>query len=226
MRRTVALLVFCTAVTIAANSQVSTTLSAVDNISLTSLTLEPVYVKGGRLSAATLTLDTPAPPGGMSVDLSSDHQDVGHPPLFVFVPGGETAASFVVRTVPVKDETTITITATAGWSQVSGILTVGTTMTHDGVFLSWTPSTGYGVTEQQIFRGTESGFEDYDNPLADIQDNITNSYLDTTAQSGMTYYYTMKACNAIACSIPSNEASNMDTGGSLVPRATIREERQ
>ena len=97
------------------------------NVTLTSLTFKPSYVKGGRLSAGTLTLSAAAPPGGVTVALSSDHPGVAHPPAFVFVPGNASSVQFAVNTLPVKSNTTVTITATAGGSQVSGTLMVGTT---------------------------------------------------------------------------------------------------
>ncbi len=99
----------------------------VANVMLTSLTLKPSYVRGGQLSAGTLTLSAAAPPGGVTVALSSDHPGVAHPPSFVFVPGGKSSAQFAVNTYPVKSNATVTITATAGASHVSGTLTVGTT---------------------------------------------------------------------------------------------------
>jgi len=61
------------------------------------------------------------------VGLSSDHPSVAHPPSFVIVPGGKTSVIFGVNTFPVKTSTLVTITATAGSSQISGTLTVGTT---------------------------------------------------------------------------------------------------
>ena len=97
------------------------------NVTLTSLTFEPNYVRGGKISAGTLTLNAPAPPGGVTVALGSDHPGVAHPPSFVFVPGGQSSVGFAVNTFPVKSNTTVTITATAGASQVGGTLTVGTT---------------------------------------------------------------------------------------------------
>ena len=99
----------------------------VAQVTLTSLTFKPSYVKGGQLSAATLTLSAPAPDGGVTVGLSSDHPSVAHPPSFVIVPGGKSSVIFGVNTFPVKSNTTVMITATAGSSQVSGTLTVGTT---------------------------------------------------------------------------------------------------
>jgi uncharacterized repeat protein (TIGR03803 family) len=100
----------------------------VANITLTSLTFKPTYVQGGQLSAGTLTLNAAAPPGGVSVALSSDNPDVAHVPSFVFVPGGKSSMQFAVYTLPVKSNTTVTITATAGSSHVSGALMVGTSL--------------------------------------------------------------------------------------------------
>ena len=99
---------------------------AADQVTLTSLTFSPSYVKGGRLSAGTVTLSAPAPPGGVGVAITNDHPGVVHPQLPVVVPGGKTSVSFTVNTFPVKMNTTVTIMATAGASQVSGTLTVGT----------------------------------------------------------------------------------------------------
>ena len=96
------------------------------NVMLTSLTFKPTYVRGGQVSAGTLTLNAPAPPGGITVALSSDHPGVAHPPSFVFIPGGKSSLSFAVNTFPVKSNTAVSITATAGSSQVSGPLSVGT----------------------------------------------------------------------------------------------------
>jgi len=97
------------------------------SVTLTSVSFKPSYVRGGQLSAGTLTLNAPAPPGGVTVALSSDHPGVAHPPSFVFVPGGQSSVGFAVNTFPVKSNTTVTITAAAGASQVNGTLTVGTT---------------------------------------------------------------------------------------------------
>ena len=113
-------------VTMAAAKNVTTNFAAA-NITLTSLIFKPSYVKGGRLSTGTLTLSGPAPSGGVAIALSSDHPEVAHPPSFVFVPGNQSSAEFAVKTLPVKSNTTVSIIATAGNSQVSGTLTVGTT---------------------------------------------------------------------------------------------------
>jgi len=114
-------------VTITSAKNVTATFSSVGNISLTALTFKPTFVRGGQLSAGTLTLNAPAPPGGLTVALSSNHPGVAHPPPFVFVPANKMSVQFAVNTYPVKSNTTVTITATSGSSHVNGTLTVGTT---------------------------------------------------------------------------------------------------
>jgi len=113
-------------VTMTSAKNVPATFDSVSDIGLTSLSLKPTHVRGGQLSAGTLTLSGPAPPGGLGVALGSDHPGVAHPPSFVIVPANKTSVQFAVNTFPVKSDTTVTITATAGASQVSGTLTVGT----------------------------------------------------------------------------------------------------
>jgi hypothetical protein len=113
--------------TVSSARNVTATFTSVNNLILTSLTFKPSYVKGGQLSAGTLTLNGSAPPGGLGVALSSNHPGVAHSPSFVMVPGGKSSVQFAVNTFPVKTNTTVTITATAGTSHISGTLTVGTT---------------------------------------------------------------------------------------------------
>ena len=114
-------------VTVSSARNVTATFASVNNIILTALTFKPSYVKGGELSAGTLTMNVSAPSGGLAIALSSDHPGVAHPPAFVFVPGGQKSVQFAVETLPVKSNTVVTITATESLSHVSGTLTVGTT---------------------------------------------------------------------------------------------------
>jgi hypothetical protein len=90
-----------------------------------SLKLNPTVVKGGKLSAATVSLGAPAPAGGLGVAIATNSMVV-HPPALVVVPGGQTAVSFAVRTFPVRKRMVATITALANSSQVSADLTVDT----------------------------------------------------------------------------------------------------
>ena len=89
----------------------------------TSLTLSPTSVSGGSLSTGTVTLSTPAPMGGVAVDLSSNFSFVTVPGS-VIVTGGSTQASFTVSTSPVSSTSPATITATVGGSSATATLTV------------------------------------------------------------------------------------------------------
>ncbi len=113
-------------VTMASAKEVAATFDVCSD-TLVSVSFKPAYVKGGQLSAGTLTLFEPAPPGGLGVALSSTNSGVAHPPAFVMVPGGKSSVQFAVRTFPVKSSTPVTITATTSTSWVNGQLTVGTT---------------------------------------------------------------------------------------------------
>jgi uncharacterized repeat protein (TIGR03803 family) len=99
----------------------------VANVGLTSLVLNPSSVKGGNISIATITLNAPAPPGGLGVGVTSDHPLVVHPPPLVTVPGGMSSFSFAVRTSVVRSTTVANVTASANASQVSATLTVSPT---------------------------------------------------------------------------------------------------
>ncbi len=103
----------------------------ISNVGLTSLVLNPSTVKGGNISIATITLNAPAPEGGLGVAVTSDQPLVVHPPSYVIVPGGRSSFSFAVRTTPVRGTTVANVTATANGSQVNATLTV--TPTYEGL---------------------------------------------------------------------------------------------
>ncbi len=113
----------CT-LTVSSPRQVKATFD-IAQVPLTSLKLNPTVVKGGKLSAATVSLVAPAPPGGLGIAIMTDSM-VAHPPALVVVPGGKTAVGFAVRTFPVHKRMVATITASANSSQVSADLTVDT----------------------------------------------------------------------------------------------------
>jgi len=74
-----------------------------------------------------------------------------------------------------------------------------------GVLLSWTaPSSngGSAITGYQIFRSTTAGGEVFLVSVGNV-----GRYKDTTATSGVTYFYWVEAVNAVGASAHSNEAS-------------------
>lgn len=115
---------FCS-LTLAGPASVTATFKVAD-VTLTSLVFTPSSVKGGNISVATITLNQPAPPGGVAVSLTTDKPLVVHPPSQVVIPGDSNSYSFAVRTSVVRMTTVAGVTAWAGSSQVSATLTVTT----------------------------------------------------------------------------------------------------
>lgn len=77
------------------------------------------------------------------------------------------------------------------------------TTEDNAVALDWTGATD--ATSYNVYRGTSAGGES-GTPLAT---GITSqSYTDTTASNGTTYYYTVSAVNSLGASSQSNEASS------------------
>ncbi len=78
--------------------------------------------------------------------------------------------------------------------------------------LSWTVSSSNDVTQQRIYRSTTSGSGYV--LLASINNNSTNSYVDTSVTNGTTYYYVIRAFDGTSESVNSNQ-------GSATPSASI-----
>jgi fibronectin type 3 domain-containing protein len=73
-----------------------------------------------------------------------------------------------------------------------------------GVCLKWTASTTSGVT-YSVFRATTTGTENYAAPLA--SGLTATAYMDSTATTAATYFYTVTAVEGGLLSTPSNEVS-------------------
>jgi hypothetical protein len=91
---------------------------------LESLTLDPNTVVGGNPSTGTVSLNAPAPSGGLQVQLSSSHPNVASVPPSVTIPAGQRSAIFTVNTQAVASQTQVTITATLNGRSRSATLTV------------------------------------------------------------------------------------------------------
>lgn len=84
--------------------------------------MSPSTVEGGQANATgTVRLTSAAPDGGVTVTLTSDNIAVATVPSSVTVASGSTANTFVVTTLTVSDNKTVTITAT-----YSGVTKTGT----------------------------------------------------------------------------------------------------
>jgi hypothetical protein len=92
--------------------------------SLTSLSLSPTSVEGGKTSVGTVSIDAPAPAAGVTVALASGNTAHATVPPSVTVAGGSTSASFTVSTTTVSSTQSVTISATSGGATKSATLTV------------------------------------------------------------------------------------------------------
>lgn len=88
-----------------------------------SVTLSPTSVAGGRTSIATITIEAPAPAGGVVVDLSSSIADATVP-ANVIIPAGALKAAVTVTTLPVAANVSAAIRATLNGVTRSGTLVI------------------------------------------------------------------------------------------------------
>lgn len=110
--------------TASAGGVIRTATLTIAPLDLLSVTLTPPVVIGGNSSLLTVTLNGPAPPGGVLVSLSSTNMtDVILPP-YLIVAAGKTSASTIIPTQPVSVETTVDITASYGGTTKTVTLTI------------------------------------------------------------------------------------------------------
>ena len=84
----------------------------------------PTSVVGGNYAIGTVTLNTAAPSGGVSVWVSSNNSAAQVPWSSVVVPEGYASADFLIITTPVAADTPCTLSANSGGSTVTTTLTV------------------------------------------------------------------------------------------------------
>ncbi len=115
---------------------------------LQGVTLNPASVPGGTSSTGTVTLNSPAPSGGITATLATSN-GVAIPPGIVTIPAGQTSANFTVTTTSVTVDTVVTISAFVGAETKSATLTVtkGAAASLSSVSLSPSSVTG-GSTSQ------------------------------------------------------------------------------
>jgi hypothetical protein len=75
------------------------------------LTVVPSSIPGGQPAAATITLDSPAPPGGTKVLLTSSNPAAVWVPASITVGAGQTTTNVTIATQQVATATTATISA-------------------------------------------------------------------------------------------------------------------
>jgi hypothetical protein len=90
-------------------------------LSLQSLSLDKVTAVGGNDRTALVKLSTPAPAGGIRVNLVADKAEVTIP-TYVDIPAGTSSASFVINTSAVATQTSVVISAFVGTQSKSAQL--------------------------------------------------------------------------------------------------------
>jgi LmbE family N-acetylglucosaminyl deacetylase len=102
----------------------SATLVITPRTAVSSIVLSPASVGSGGASVATVTINAPAPAGGLSVTTRSSNTAVATVPASVLVPEGATSATFSVLAKTVTVSSTASISAAAGGVTKSATLTV------------------------------------------------------------------------------------------------------
>lgn len=100
------------------------TLQVVSPFRVQSVSLSPSAITGGQASTLTVRLATPAPNGGVQVQLNSDNPAVAPVPASVSIPAGQTSATVRVNTTAVANRATVNLTASLNGSHSSGTLAV------------------------------------------------------------------------------------------------------
>ena len=110
--------------------------TAYQSIHVISITLNPNSVLGGNQVTGKVTINAPAPAGGISVSLTSDSSSATLTNLLT-IPAGSTSATFNVNTLAVKSQTLAHITATPGLNQIAPLTILPATPSG----LSFVPTT-------------------------------------------------------------------------------------
>jgi thermitase len=100
------------------------TLQVVSPFRVQSVSLSPSAVTGGQAATLMVRLTTPAPNGGVQVQLSSNNPAVASVPASVSIPAGQTSATVRVTTTVVANRATVNLTASLNGSHSSGTLAV------------------------------------------------------------------------------------------------------
>ncbi|MGC8833145.1 MAG: dockerin type I domain-containing protein [Armatimonadota bacterium] len=106
------------------NSSKSAVLTVRRRIQLANVSLQPTSVIGGSSATGTVSLNGPAPAGGVAVTLTSSNTNAAVVPISVLVPPGKSSAEFTVTTKLVNLPTNVVITASYDGVTKTAALTV------------------------------------------------------------------------------------------------------
>jgi photosystem II stability/assembly factor-like uncharacterized protein len=146
---------------------------------LADLSLDRVTVIRGDPATATVTLMTEAPPGGVTVALTTDNPTAVTFPPSVTVAEGATSARFTVSTIPAPTYALATISAALDDAMRSAVLSVTPTTAVSSVTLNPTtvtggmPSTGtVNLTRPALAGGAVVMLASY-STVATVQESVT-----------------------------------------------------
>jgi hypothetical protein len=100
------------------------TVAAAQGQSVSSLTINLTSVRGGQDATGTVTLNSPAPAGGLAVALSSDVPTAATPTISANFAAGATTTTFPIATLVVPASVSVKITATLNNSSKTASLVV------------------------------------------------------------------------------------------------------
>jgi hypothetical protein len=92
---------------------------------LSSFTVNPNTVVGGRPSTGTVTLPDPAPPGGLVVTLATEVPSVASVPPSMTIAAGDTSGSFTISTFSSSTTARVGLSATHLDTTLFSVITVG-----------------------------------------------------------------------------------------------------
>ena len=90
---------------------------------LSSITVSPATISGGKTATGTITISSPAPLGGLAIQIASDQQAASAPGS-VTILSGKTSVTFQVKTVKVTTKTIANISASLNGITKSAKLTI------------------------------------------------------------------------------------------------------
>lgn len=154
--------------------------STVTATSISNLTVNPSIVAAGSSTAATVTLNAPAPAGGAKVTLTSGNASVVSAPASVTVAAGQTSVNFAVTTGNVSSAASVSITASYNNTVASVAVSVEATATPTPISISILPSSASllaGASQQ--FTATVVGSTNTSVSWTTTGGNITNAGLFT-----------------------------------------------
>ncbi len=111
--------------------------------------VEPVVTERATVTTGRVSLEQPAPPGGMTLALSSSNAALAEVPETVFIPEGQTAAAFEVRVAPPEQEGTRNVTLAAEFGDRRVSRRVGVTLPEGGATRSLGAAAKRGVSKRE-----------------------------------------------------------------------------